>query len=267
MTTRLDQAISAAETELRNAQALPEGTDEEKRTKATKVAAASASVNTLKAQKASWQQDIDDAVQNRLPDANTSAQEQERARVAGILGIPKDQLTDDKLAEVKQAWHGTLNSQQQLETRATTAESNAQAEKERADKQERIAKAARDQLATSLIEGAVRQELLSEGVVHEVGEGKVSYLEPALREALRVGTPKVTIDIKDDGTLEVKGDVTGAKEAAAEAKKQIPAFFGKAGATRETGSTQRGDTTTVRSDGAPAYKPNYSTPPGAVKAN
>ena len=254
--SRLDDAINQAKTDLAAANALADSDAN----KATKVAAAQATVNTLEAQRQAINDEINDGVRNRLPSAESTAQENERKRIAGILGIPPDQVTDEKLQEVKEAYAGQLSEverqrqeQQSLQSRISTLETEAERNKRIAENAEKVVK-------QNLIESAVKDALLAEGVTHETGEGKQSYLGVALEQAMKLGTVDVKVVTDSDGNVKVEGDVTGAAEAARAAKEKYPVFFG--GPTQDVINPRRtprgGDDRPDLSESS--YKPNYSIP-------
>lgn len=253
---RIDDAIRAAETEVTTAQALPETTEDEKATKATKVAAAQAKVSVLKDQKTAIENDISDAVRGRLPDAERTAKENERKAVASALGIPVDQLTDEKLAQVKQAYQGQQSEVEREKNRAEAAEqqvTNLTTSEERA---KRIAENARKSHEDSIKRGALRAELLTRGVIHETNEGGTSYLDLAVEQAERLGTVEAKVEVQEDGSLKVVEDVKGAGEAADKAAQKFPAFFGDV--VENPRQTPRGKT------GGGGATPSYD-PPLAVR--
>lgn len=146
--SRIDEAIKAAQAELSTAQALPD-TDEGK---STKVAGAQAKVTTLQSQKQAIEDEINDAVRNRLPDAEKNAKESERKTVAAALGIPVEQLTDEKLSEVKQAYQGQQTEADRYKQElATEREAREKAEKNRDENEKAIrANRLRDAISDAL---------------------------------------------------------------------------------------------------------------------
>lgn len=92
--SRIEQAIRAAREELDAAKALDDSDGE----KAGKVAAAEAKVSVLEAQKKAIQDEINDAVRERIPGAESGAAERERKRLADLYGVTVEEL-DDKLRE------------------------------------------------------------------------------------------------------------------------------------------------------------------------
>lgn len=221
--SRLDQLIRQAETDLSNAQALPDSDE----SKAGKVTEAKARLQALRDTKSAADDEINDAVRTRIPSAETTAKEEERKRIAGILGIPVEQVTDEKLQEVKEAYQGRLSeterekqAREAAETRATTLETENERNK-------RIAENARARHEDFLKRQAVVEQLLGLGVIHETGENAQSYLDLATDEALKNGNVTVEVEVDDDGNLNVKGEVQGAKEAAEKVKETRPALFGE----------------------------------------
>ncbi len=215
---RIDDAITTAKGELTAAQGLSD-TDE---AKATKVAASQVKVSILEGQKKAIEDDINDAVTGRLPHAKEAAKNAERKSVAAALEIPADQLTDEKLAEVKRAYQGQQSeverekqAREAAETRATGLETSEQRARQ-------IASTARANLEATLKRQAAEREHLKLGVVHT---DEQSYLEGVMQ---LTGMEDITVDVDvdDDGNLTVKGEPKGAKEAAEKVKERYAAMYG-----------------------------------------
>lgn len=245
---RIDDAITAAQSEVTAAKALPENTEEEKATKATKVAAAEAKLSTLTAQKQAIQDDISDAVRGRIPDAEKTAKENERKVLAQKLGVKLEGL-DAELDRIEKERRGQQSEVSRLTSDLTTREQELATEKAEREKAQRIAETARDQLRSTLIENALTTELIKQGVIH--GEEQ-SYLDGARNLTKRDGIT-VEVEIKDDGTLEIKGDVQGAKEAVEKTKETYAVMFGET--VESPTETPRG-----KSGGGGGKKPVYNPP-------
>lgn len=256
---RIDEAIRAAEGALTAAQALPESTDEEKATKATKVAAAQAKVDALKEQKQAIEGDINDAVQSRLPDAKKA----ERETLARKLGVPVEKL-DEELDRLENERRGQQSEVSRLTSDLTQREQELATEKTEREKAQRIAETAREQLRTTLIESAVTSQLISQNVINTEEQ---SYLEGA-RNLTSLSEVSVDIEIKDDGTLEVKGEVQGAKEAVEKTREKYPVMFGEAFDVATPTPPGRGGSSARGGGGGkkPAYTPNLAVtgPPRAA---
>lgn len=245
----IDERITAAKAKIQA---------EEQSGDSLKIGIAKAELQTLEQMKQDGlgfsQEDINQAVTGRIPDAETSARAAERQTMAQHLGVEVDKL-DEELQRIE---HERLNSQsdtQRLSNDLATTNAqlqNAQAER---DKQERLAQTARAELESTLKRNAVERELLSLGVtINET----TNYLPGAL-QLTDLSEVKVEVEVAEDGKLSVKGDVQGAKEAAKKTKDAYGAMFGEVatGRPRETPEGHQGGSS---SKGLGAYKPRYNTP-------
>ncbi len=218
----LEDLITAAEAEVTQAKALPD-TDSEK---ALKVARAEAKVAGLKAAQAGGytktQAEIDAAVQQRVPDAEGSGRTAERKALAAKLNVSVEDLDAEVERLAGERRSGETQADQERRAKAA-AEADAATAKAEAAKYKKTGESAREYLRNQLIRGELERELLKQGVINTE---EVSYLEGAYNLTDKSAV-NVQIDIKDDGTLEVKGGVTGVKEAVEKTKQQYAAFFGE----------------------------------------
>lgn len=248
----IENLITAAQAEVTQAEQLPT-TDP---TRAEKIAAAKAKVAGLEAAKNAGytmtQADVTSAVQGRLPDAQSSARTEERRALAQKLGVKIEDLDAEvtRLAGEKRSGETQADQERRAKEAAETARTTAEGER---DKWKRTAESARENLRASIIRSAVEGELRNQGVIVN---DTTNYLGGAY-ELTDKSAVNVQIDVKDDGTLEVKGGVTGAKEAAEKTKQQYAAMFGepppenpRQGPERRQGGGEDGSTSHAQRWGA-----------------
>lgn len=254
---RIDDAITQANTDLTAARALPESDTD----RTVKIARAEARLNTLNDQKKAIQDDINDAVTGRLPDATRTAKEDERKAVAAVLGIPVEQLTDEKLAEVKAAYEGQLSEVEREKQRAKAAEGQVETLKAQVESANNVKTTAKQATANLLIKNALKTELITQGVIHETeGDSPASYLDVALEQALKQEGVTVDVQVDDSGNVAVQGDVQGTTDAVQKVKQKYGVFFGtgQQGIVNPRNTPRRGDDNVDISKSS--YKPNYSVP-------
>lgn len=258
----LDNLITQAQAEVTAAEALPD-TDSEK---PRKVAEAKGKVAALQQAKGAGytrtQTDVDNAVQGRLPDAQSSAKEDERKRVAAALGIPPEQLTDEELKRLKQLREGQQSELERANTAAQTAQQQLETTQAERDRLKKQAETARANLEETLKRQAVERALLAEGVIHgtgkdEQGNERPSYLDGA-RRLTDLSQVSVEVEVDQSGNLNVKGEVQGAAEAAKKTKETYPAMFGEGSSGVVNPPTTPQDRRRNTNQGGPAYRPNLS---------
>lgn len=221
----LTDLITAAETALANAKALPE-TDT---TRQQKIDAAQGHLNGLRAAEAAGYtrtaQDESTTVQQRVGETKES----ERKALAQALGVEVEKL-DDEIARINNDRRSGESEAQRLQREIAAKDTTITTLETEKQRHERIGQTAKTQVENLLRRQALESELRSRGVVHEVGDdGKVvsSYMDLAVEQAERLGDIKVPVEVDDEGNVKVTGAVTGAAEAADKVKEKIPVYFGE----------------------------------------